>query len=98
MNGGATTVAVTHSNFGTLLPDPRPLVFVGLKSGNGGGRNEYTTTFNRANPAVAPLLDAWTAVPFTVIQRVMSTCTSEGYARISLAVLQKSPDTQLSQN
>jgi biopolymer transport protein ExbD len=37
-------------------------------------------------------------VPFTVIKRVMSTCTSEGYARISLAVLQKSPDTQLSQN
>ena len=67
LNGGATTVAVTHSNFGTLLPDPRPLVFVGLKSGNGGGRNEYTTTFNRANPAVAPLLDAWSAVPFTVI-------------------------------
>lgn len=38
------------------------------------------------------------AVPFTVIKRVMSTCTSEGYARISLAVLQKSPETQLSQN
>lgn len=38
------------------------------------------------------------AVPFTVIKRVMSTCTSEGYARISLAVLQKSPETRLSQN
>ncbi|MFO0689621.1 MAG: biopolymer transporter ExbD [Myxococcota bacterium] len=38
------------------------------------------------------------AVPFTVIKRVMSTCTSEGYARISLAVLEKSPETQLSQN
>ncbi len=38
------------------------------------------------------------AVPFTVIKRVMSTCTSEGYARISLAVLQKSPETQLTQN
>lgn len=38
------------------------------------------------------------AVPFTVIKRVMSTCTNEGYARISLAVLQKSPETQLSQN
>lgn len=37
-------------------------------------------------------------VPFTVIKRVMSTCTSEGYARISLAVLEKSPETQLSQN
>jgi biopolymer transport protein ExbD len=38
------------------------------------------------------------AVPFTVIKRVMSTCTSEGYARISLAVLQKSSETRLSQN
>lgn len=38
------------------------------------------------------------AVPFTVIKRVMSTCTSEGYARISLAVLQKSSETHLSQN
>ena len=36
------------------------------------------------------------AVPFSVIKKVMSTCTSEGYGRISLAVLQKaapaSPD------
>jgi biopolymer transport protein ExbD len=38
------------------------------------------------------------AVPFTVIKRVMSTCTSEGYSKISLAVLQKSPETQLTQN
>ena len=36
-------------------------------------------------------------VPFTVIKRVMSTCTREGYLRISLAVLQKAPETQLSQ-
>ncbi len=36
-------------------------------------------------------------VPFTVIKRVMSTCTAEGYARISLAVLQKAPET-LAQN
>lgn len=28
-------------------------------------------------------------VPFAVIKRVMSTCTSEGYGRISLAVIQK---------
>ena len=38
------------------------------------------------------------AVPFSVIKRVMSTCTGEGYAQISLAVLQKAPETQLSQN
>ncbi len=31
-------------------------------------------------------------VPFRVVKKVMSTCTSEGYGRISLAVLQKAPD------
>jgi biopolymer transport protein ExbD len=29
------------------------------------------------------------AVPFSVIKKVMSTCTSQGYGRISLAVMQK---------
>jgi biopolymer transport protein ExbD len=29
------------------------------------------------------------SVPFQVVKRVMSTCTGEGYSRISLAVLQK---------
>ena len=33
------------------------------------------------------------SVPFHVIKKVMSTCTSEGYGRISLAVLQKAPET-----
>ena len=33
-------------------------------------------------------------VPFIVVKRVMSTCTSRGYERISLAVLQKAPETQ----
>ena len=37
-------------------------------------------------------------VPFSVIKRVMSTCTREGYLRISLAVLQKAPETQLTQS
>ena len=31
-------------------------------------------------------------VPFQVIKKVMSTCTSQGFLRISLAVLQKTPD------
>jgi biopolymer transport protein ExbD len=35
-------------------------------------------------------------VPFSLIKRVMSTCTQEGYLQISLAVLQKAPETQLS--
>ena len=30
------------------------------------------------------------SVPFRVVKKVMSTCTSQGYGRISLAVLQKS--------
>jgi biopolymer transport protein ExbD len=33
------------------------------------------------------------SVPFAVVKKVMSTCTSEGYERISLAVLQKAPRT-----
>jgi biopolymer transport protein ExbD len=32
-------------------------------------------------------------VPFTVVKKVMSTCTGEGYGQISLAVLQKAPKT-----
>jgi len=33
------------------------------------------------------------SVPFRVVKKVMSTCTSEGYGRISLAVLQKAAQT-----
>jgi biopolymer transport protein ExbD len=32
------------------------------------------------------------AVPFNVVKKVMSTCTSQGYGRISLAVIQKAPE------
>jgi biopolymer transport protein ExbD len=32
-------------------------------------------------------------VPFSVVKKVMSTATGQGYGRISLAVLQKAPDT-----
>jgi biopolymer transport protein ExbD len=35
------------------------------------------------------------AVPFTVIKRVMSTCTNEGYSKVSLAVLQKANTQQV---
>jgi len=31
-------------------------------------------------------------VPFNVVKKVMSTCTSQGFERISLAVLQKAPE------
>jgi biopolymer transport protein ExbD len=37
-------------------------------------------------------------VPFHVIKKVMSTCTGQGYGRISLAVLQKAPETQISES
>lgn len=33
------------------------------------------------------------SVPFNVVKKVMSTCTSEGFERISLAVIQKAPET-----
>jgi biopolymer transport protein ExbD len=32
------------------------------------------------------------SVPFSVVKKVMSTCTSQGYGRISLAVIQKAPE------
>ena len=37
-------------------------------------------------------------VPFSIIKKVMSTCTGQGYGRISLAVLQKAPETQASES
>jgi biopolymer transport protein ExbD len=33
------------------------------------------------------------SIPFSVLKKVMSTCTSEGYGRISLAVVQKATQT-----
>ncbi len=33
------------------------------------------------------------SVPFNVVKKVMSTCTSQGFDRISLAVLQKAPES-----
>ena len=65
-NGAATTVSVTHTDFGVIAPDPRVLNFVGINSIGGGGKNEYTTSFNRGNPTIAPLLDAWDATPFSI--------------------------------
>jgi biopolymer transport protein ExbD len=33
------------------------------------------------------------SVPFSVIKKVMSTCTSQGFERISLAVIQRAPES-----
>jgi biopolymer transport protein ExbD len=32
-------------------------------------------------------------IPFSVLKKIMSTCTGSGYGRISLAVIQKAPQT-----
>ena len=32
-------------------------------------------------------------IPFRVLKKIMSTCTSAGYGRISLAVIQKASQT-----
>lgn len=69
-NGAFTTVSLDASRNASLLPaGSRDLTFVGLTSNRGGARNEFTTTFNRADAAVAPLLDAWDATPLTVSVR-----------------------------
>jgi biopolymer transport protein ExbD len=48
------------------------------------------------SPEVTILADK--SVPFRVVKKVMSTCTRQGYERISLAVLQVEPEaTQVSQ-
>jgi biopolymer transport protein ExbD len=51
------------------------------------GFKNQTTAENRE---VTILVDR--TVPFRVGKKVMSTCTSQGYGRISLAVLQKAPE------
>lgn len=60
-NGSLTTADISHSATGLQ----RNLRFVGLTSGFGGGRNEYTTGMNRANIA-ANILEAWDQTPFTL--------------------------------
>lgn len=64
-NGAATTVTLTNAAMGSLA-NPRTLQFVGTTSGSGGGRSEYTTTYDRANPVVASLLSAWDTTPFSL--------------------------------
>jgi biopolymer transport protein ExbD len=39
------------------------------------------------SPAVTILADK--SIPFSVLKQIMSTCTAQGYTRISLAVIQK---------
>ena len=67
-NGASTTVSITHASGGPLST-PRALTFVGLTSGFGGGRDEFTTSFDRNAPQVAAVLQAWDQAPFTVTVR-----------------------------
>jgi biopolymer transport protein ExbD len=39
------------------------------------------------SPAVTILADK--SIPFSIVKQIMSTCTAQGYTRISLAVIQK---------
>ena len=52
---------------------------VGVRTGTVAESQEVTVLADRS-------------VPFHVVKKVMSTCTSQGYLRISLAVLQKAPE------
>lgn len=63
LNGIATSVSVTHDSFNGFV---QPLTFVGLTSTGGGGRNEFTTIFNRANPNIASRLDLLDLTPFSI--------------------------------
>lgn len=60
-NGTLTTVTLDH-----VSSSPLAMTFVGLSSGLGGGRNEYTATYNLANPLVQAVLEAWDNTPFQV--------------------------------
>ena len=55
------------------------------------GRSTQTVA---ASQEVTLLADK--SIPFDVIRRVLSTCTSEGYTNISLAVVQKGAETPAS--
>lgn len=63
LNGASTTVSVTHPSFNGFV---QPMNFAGQTSTGGGGRNEFTTIFNRANPAIASRLDQLDATPFSI--------------------------------
>ena len=63
LNGAQTSISVTHSSFNGFI---QPMGFVGVTSGGGGGVNEYTTIFNRANPSIAGRLDLLAATPFVI--------------------------------
>ena len=69
----------------------------GLIAGIGDRLNQLTESIVGINTKVVAESQEVTiladkSVPFTVVKRVMSTCTSQGYTQISLAVMQKAPE------
>ena len=69
----------------------------GLIAGIGDRLNQLTQSIVGINTKVVAESQEVTiladkSVPFTVVKRVMSTCTSQGYTQISLAVMQKAPE------
>lgn len=65
LNGGQTSVGVTHASFDSYNY-VLPLTFVGFRSTGGGSMNEYTTTFDLAG-GIAPYLDAVQTTPFRIV-------------------------------
>jgi hypothetical protein len=62
LNGAQTSVFVGHPTF----TNPFQMTFIGLSSGLGGSLNNYNLNFDKANPLVQGVLDAWDATPFTI--------------------------------
>ena len=56
-------------------------------------RNIIGISTNRAVEGREVTILADKTIPFTVLKKIMSTCTSVGYGKISLAVIQKSAQT-----
>jgi hypothetical protein len=81
-NGGSTTVSIAHPSGGPLTL-PRELTFVGLTSGFGGGRDEFTTSFDRNAPPVTAVLQAWDQTPFNVTVRNPN--AADGITSVSFA-------------
>ena len=77
LNGSETTVTANHAAGFPGGSTSLNMDFVGLSSGRGGGRYEYTARFNLESAGVTSRLDAWDATPFTVVvQNPLSDPTS----------------------
>lgn len=76
-----SVAAIADSNGGDIIPIMDRLAV--LEQGVIGPSTQYVA----GSQEITILADR--SIPFNVIKQVMSTCTSQGYGRISLAVIQK---------